>query len=220
MNRYIQSFLLATAGLLLLAVGGPPPAAAAEACTPLTSFTIRLDRAAVLRFFETTEALERAAGELGLKPYVSSLNTSGRPRPHEFALSLDGHAEGRELLQRRLRQSGYCDTIDFAVTQRNIYNAQNFIDLGEDEAALQRQLDANCTRACVGFKGLREILGAEPIPDCHERCKVFEAEKFAVPPAENVVVLKALQGEIPTAYILSWSPLRSGGGLRVLAPTP
>lgn len=215
MNHCIRSVRLATALLLLPAVGGPPPAAAAEACKPLPGLTVRLDRAAVLRFFETTEALERAAAELGLKPYVSSLNTSGRPRPHEFALSLDGHAEGRELLGRHLRQSGFCDTIEFAVTQRNIYNAQNFIDLGEDEAALQRQLDANCNRACFAIGSLDVLRGQirEPIPDCVAKCKVVDADHFAAPPAENVAVLKLLQDEIPTAYILSWSYLRTGRGL-------
>jgi hypothetical protein len=201
MNRYIQSFLLAMAGILLLAVGGPPLAAGSEACKPLPGLTVRLDRAAVLRFFETTEVLERAARELGLKPFVSPGNASGRADPIDIAQSLGRHAEGREMLGRRLRQSGFCGTIDFAKMQRNIYQAQNFIDLGEDEAALQRQLDANCTRVC---SSALMRLGDEPIPDCHEKCKVSDADFYAPPPAENVAVLKALQGEIPTAYILSW----------------
>ncbi len=137
MNRYTQGLFLATAGLLL-ALGGPPPAAAAEDCKPRTGLTVRLDRASVLRFFETTDALERAARELGLKPFVSPRNASGRPTPVDIMQSLRRHAEGRELVAQRLRQSGICDGIDFAKVQRDIYLAQNFIDLGEDETALKR----------------------------------------------------------------------------------
>lgn len=123
--------------------------------------------------------------------------------------SLNLHAEGRELVERRLRQSGYCDGIEFAVMQRNIYQAQNFIDLGESEAALQRQHAATCTRVCSALPMLRN----EPVPDCHERCrKTVDTDFYAVPPPENVEVLKALQDQIPTAYILSWAYQRTGAG--------
>ena len=207
---------------MLLALAALAPAAPAETwppCDALPPSEGRLDGPWVLRFFAVTEALEQAAADLGLEPFVRSGSMSGRPRPIDIAQSLDRHEEGRKILEWHLRRSGYCGLTDFAWTQRLIYQAQNFIDIGEDEAALQRQLRASCARGCASIDLLRGTLGGEPVPDCQERCEVWDADFFAVPPAENVAVLKALQDEVPTAYILSWSSLRSGAG-PLLAPSP
>lgn len=201
--------ILGLLGLCLLATmsfAADLSAQAISGCSRGTLHETRLDRGLVLRFFETADALEKAAEELGLKPALARRGLSDTPSPTHIALSLERHEAGRRLLERHLRAGQICQLSDFAVFQRTIYQAQNFIDIGEDDEALNRQLDTACRRVC---SSMINIVRSPPIEDCHNKCRKADGDFYQAPPAGNVEVLKSLQSEIPTSYILSWQPGRS-----------
>lgn len=167
-----------------------------------------LNRELVLRFFQTTDALEQTADLFGLSPFVSSRSTSGRPTPHNIAQSLSHTEQARGRLERHLRDGEFCSDFHFAYTQRAIYKAQNFIDLGEDEGNLERQLNDTCRSVCTNLFALM----TPRQPDCFDNCKISQTNWFERPSDNNLDVMRRLQGEIPTAYILSWQTSRSRNG--------
>lgn len=213
-------------GLCLLAALGFAADLSAQAvsgCSRATLQETRLDQGLVLRFLETADALEKSADELGLMPAAARRSLSGTPSPTDVALSLERHETGRRLLERHLRGGQICTLIDFAAIQRTISDAQDFIDIGEDEEVLDRRLDSVCRDVC-NHRTLMNIYQFLVAPDaqpfdetpenCDSNCRKSVGEGFRAPAAGNVKVLRSLQDEIPTAYIRSWRPGRSAANRR------